>query len=84
MDNSYIKTARVKKKYGVRELARILQISPAYVSKVENNHLKPGQKVLKEICRILDIDYFSACRESLVFPQEARDAFFNNKEIERV
>lgn len=77
MDNGYLKEERERQRIGQNELAYKVGMTGPYLSMIENNKRKPGSKFLKEICRILSIDYFDACRKSRVLPHELEDEFFN-------
>ena len=54
-----IRRVRQAKGYGLRELARLLKISPTYLSRVETNEEKrpPGEEVLRHLARYLDDDF---------------------------
>lgn len=51
-----IRAARVDKGLGLRELARLIDKAPSYVSDIEHNRRVPSEEVLTEICKHLDLD----------------------------
>lgn len=54
----YIKNKRLQKKIGLREMAEMLKISPAYLSNLESGkHSMTNPLLLKKISRILEIDH---------------------------
>jgi transcriptional regulator with XRE-family HTH domain len=52
-----IRTARVAKGLGLRELARLIEKSPSYVSDIEYDRRIPSEDVLRAICTHLDLDF---------------------------
>ena len=52
-----IREARVAKDITLRELARELQISPSYLSDIENDRRVPAEDVLKRIADLLDLSF---------------------------
>jgi transcriptional regulator with XRE-family HTH domain len=52
-----IRSARVAKGLGLRELARIIEKSPSYVTDIEYDRRVPSEAVLKSICAALDLDF---------------------------
>lgn len=55
---SYIRNMRLKKNIGLREMAEILEISPAYLSNVESGkHSMTNPLLLKKIAKYLDVDH---------------------------
>lgn len=54
----YIKSKRLSKNIGLREMADILNISPAYLSNLESGkHNMTNPLLLKNIAKILEIDH---------------------------
>lgn len=54
----YIKNKRLQKNIGLREMAELLQISPAYLSNLESGkHSMTNPLLLKKISKILNIDH---------------------------
>ena len=54
----YIKNRRLQKNIGLREMAELLQISPAYLSSLESGkHSMTNPLLLKKISKVLDIDH---------------------------
>lgn len=52
-----IRDARVKVKRSLRELAKQLDITPSYLSDIENDRRVPAEEVLKKIAEALDLNY---------------------------
>lgn len=56
----YIRSKRISKNIGLREMADLLQISPAYLSNIENGkHNMTNPILLKKIGKILNIDHLT-------------------------
>ncbi len=54
----YIKNKRLQKNIGLREMADILNISPAYLSNLEaGKHSMTNPLLLKKISKVLNIDH---------------------------
>ena len=54
----YIKNKRLQKNRGLREMAELLQISPAYLSNLESGkHSMTNPLLLKKISKVLNIDH---------------------------
>ena len=54
----YIKNKRLQKNIGLREMAEMLKISPAYLSNLESGkHNMTNPLLLKKIAKILKIDH---------------------------
>lgn len=54
----YIRSQRINKGIGLREMARTLGISSTYLSNLENGkHSMANPLLLKKIAEVLDIDY---------------------------
>lgn len=54
----YIKNKRLQKNIGLREMADLLSISPAYLSNLEaGKHSMTNPLLLKKISKILEIDH---------------------------
>ena len=54
----YIKNRRLQKNIGLREMAEILNISPAYLSNLESGkHSMTNTLLLKKISKVLNIDH---------------------------
>jgi transcriptional regulator with XRE-family HTH domain len=52
-----IREGRAAKDIKLRELARRLDVTPSYVSDIENNRRVPSEEVLAKIGTELDLDY---------------------------
>ena len=52
-----INMARVEKHLGLRALARELEITPSYLSDIENNRRIPSEAVLRDLASALDLDF---------------------------
>lgn len=54
----YIRNMRMKKRIGLREMAEMLDISPAYLSNLEaGKHSMTNPLLLKKISKVLKIDH---------------------------
>jgi transcriptional regulator with XRE-family HTH domain len=51
-----IREGRLAKKLGLRELARELEITPSYLSDIENDRRVPSEEVLRKLAARLDLD----------------------------
>lgn len=51
-----LKHLRLKKNLGVRELAKMIPISPAYLIDIEKNNRIPSAEVIEKIARALNCD----------------------------
>lgn len=55
---SYIRNKRLQKNIGLREMAELLEISPAYLSNLESGkHSMTNPLLLKKIAKYLNIDH---------------------------
>ena len=52
-----INKARIESSIGLRALARELGIAPSYLSDIENNRRVPSEAVLREVARVLELDF---------------------------
>jgi transcriptional regulator with XRE-family HTH domain len=52
-----LRGARVGKSLGLRELARRLGKTPSYLSDIENDRRVPAEDVLRDLARLLDLDF---------------------------
>ena len=52
-----IRSARVAKGIGLRELARLIDKSPSYVTDIEYDRRVPSEGVLASLCVALDLDF---------------------------
>lgn len=52
-----VREGRAAKTIKLRELARRLDVTPSYVSDIENNRRVPSEEVLARIATELDLDY---------------------------
>jgi transcriptional regulator with XRE-family HTH domain len=52
-----IREARVAKAKGLREAARDLDITPSYMSDIENDRRVPAEDVLQKIASLLSLDF---------------------------
>jgi transcriptional regulator with XRE-family HTH domain len=51
-----IRDQRVAKGFGLRELAKTLEITPSYLSDIENDRRVPSEDVLAKIAKKLDLN----------------------------
>src|SRR5690625_3079112 len=55
---SLLRKKRMKKKLSIRQLGKLTNVSPAYISQIENNYRKnPTPRVLRELCQGIGINY---------------------------
>lgn len=52
-----IRAARVRKDLSLRELARMLELAPSYLSDIENDRRVPSEEVLASLARALEMDF---------------------------
>ena len=52
-----IREARVAKDFGLRELAKKLDISPTHLSDIENSRRVPSEDLLKALAKHLNLDF---------------------------
>jgi transcriptional regulator with XRE-family HTH domain len=52
-----IRKRRVKKELSLRSLAAQLEITPSYLSDIENDRRVPAEDVVRQIARLLEIDF---------------------------
>ena len=59
-----INRARVRKRLGLRALARELNIAPSYLSDIENDRRVPSETVLRDMARVLELDFDQLMQEA--------------------
>ena len=52
-----INQARIRKRLGLRALARELGIAPSYLADIENDRRIPSEPVLRRISALLELDF---------------------------
>jgi len=52
-----VREARLGKHLGLRELAKMLDIAPSYLSDIENDRRVPSEEVTRGIAKILDLNF---------------------------
>ena len=52
-----INSARLQKEVGLRALARELGIAASYLSDIENDRRVPSEVVIRDMARLLDLDF---------------------------
>lgn len=52
-----LRSARMAKRLGLRELARQADIAPSYLSDIEYDRRVPSEQVLGPLCAILDLNF---------------------------
>ena len=55
-----VQAARVRADLSLRDLAKIIAVSPSYLSDIENDRRTPSEEVLKELAKQLQIDFDNA------------------------
>lgn len=53
----YLRESRVAKDLGLREVARKLDLAPSYLSDIENDRRVPSEDVLKELAKVLGLEF---------------------------
>ena len=59
-----VNEARVRKRFGLRALARELNIAPSYLSDIENDRRVPSEAVLRDMARVLELDFDQLMQEA--------------------
>ena len=59
-----VNEARVRKRLGLRALARELNIVPSYLSDIENDRRVPSEAVLRDMARVLELDFDQLMQEA--------------------
>ena len=59
-----VNEARVRKRLGLRALARELNIAPSYLSDIENDRRVPSESVLRDMARVLELDFDQLMQEA--------------------
>jgi transcriptional regulator with XRE-family HTH domain len=52
-----IRTARISQEKSLRQLSREVDVTPSYLSDIENDRRVPAEPVLKKISQLLDLDF---------------------------
>ena len=52
-----IREARIAKGQSLREVAKLLEITPSYMSDIENDRRIPSEDVLRNIVKLLSLDF---------------------------
>jgi transcriptional regulator with XRE-family HTH domain len=52
-----VREARIAKEKSLREVAKTLDITPSYMSDIENDRRIPSEDVLRSITKLLDLDF---------------------------
>jgi transcriptional regulator with XRE-family HTH domain len=68
---AFIRDARLAKGLKLRELARRLDVTPSYVSDIENDRRIPSEEVLTKIAAELDLDYSNLVARAGRLPADA-------------
>lgn len=55
-----VQAARVRADLSLRDLAKMIAVSPSYLSDIENDRRTPSEEVLKELAKQLQIDFDDA------------------------
>lgn len=67
-----IREARYRSGYSLRELARLIEIAPAYLSDIERNLRTPTERVLWAIAKRIDVDFDLLMRQAGRIPETVR------------
>lgn len=73
-----ISKLRKEKGYSIREFAKIVQLSPGFISQLERNKAItfPNEENIRKMAKILDCDEFQLLAEAKKVPTEIQEAFF--------
>lgn len=90
----YVRSQRTRKGIGLREMAKMLGISGAYLSNLEaGKHAKANPLLLKKIAEVLEIDHLKLYKivgytnkdlEDITKEQERTDKLDSNKKIDKI
>jgi len=76
---SFIRNARHNKKIGLRELARTMNISASYLSRVENDLERiPSEEVLADLADELSLEFAQLCFIAKRMPFEIEAMLFSD------
>ena len=67
-----LREARYRSGYSLRELARLIEIAPAYLSDIERNLRTPTERVLWAIAKRIDVDFDLLMRQAGRIPETVR------------
>lgn len=72
--NEWLRTKRLQSNLGVRELAKKVGISGAYVSRLErpDDPAKPSAEMIARLARVLGTDDLEGCECAGVLPDDVR------------
>ena len=72
-----IRRMREAKEYGLRETARKLEISPAYLSRVETNEetIPPSEELLRKLATLLDDNFDELMFAAKRVPTDVKEQF---------
>ncbi len=56
MDYSFLKTERLKRDLSIKEVAKLTNLSAAYISRIEANKTQPKVIDLISLCKIYDFE----------------------------
>jgi transcriptional regulator with XRE-family HTH domain len=75
-----ISNLRKEKGYTIREFAKIVQLSPGFISQLERNKANtfPNEENIRKMAKILDYDEFQLLAEAKKVPTEIQEAFFTD------
>lgn len=73
-----IKKARSQKRISIRKLAESVQKSPVVICRIEENQHLPTDKLLQDLCDLLDLDYADLAdkREIIAKERDKNGSFF--------
>ena len=74
-----INEARVRKRLGLRALARELNIAPSYLSDIENDRRVPSETVLRDMARVLELDFDKLMQEAGRLGEGEEQYFLENE-----
>jgi transcriptional regulator with XRE-family HTH domain len=71
--------AKCDKKFGLNQFARMLDISPAHLSRIEHGKKKPTSGLAIKACSLLGIESDSVLAEFNLLPPDIKDILVTHK-----
>jgi transcriptional regulator with XRE-family HTH domain len=78
-----MRTYRERKNITLKDLSKLVNLTPSYLSKIENNKREPSLRTLKRISRVLDVCfirliggcYNTFCGEGCIYYKDRYDMY---------
>ncbi len=80
----WLREARADKNMSLRSLATRLQITPAYLSDIENDHRTPAEEVIQKLAAELSIDFDELMVRARRFGKDAEEYIQRQPEAVRL